>query len=174
VSNVIKFPDSAMAHVSNAAVDLHLGPALFGGATDHAHAVQFYDSDEFLFDTVGRFLAAGLQAGDRIVVIASEEHREGFMRRLEDQGGHRAIQSGRLMLLDARETMSKFMVGDMPDADLFRDMIDRVITRAQDGHAGVRIRAFGEMVDLLWREGNSRAAMIEGPDRIAIELVEVK
>lgn len=69
-----------------------------------------------------------------------------------------ATRSGRVLLLDARETLAKFMVGDMPDADLFAAMIAEMIGgMAVDGPQ--RLRVYGEMVDVLWREGNSNAAI---------------
>ena len=123
----------------------------------HSHAVQFYEDDAFLLDTIAEFLASGLDAGDQVVVIASEAHREGLIERLESRAV--AIGRGRLRLLDAQESLSKIMVGDKPDPDLFRDWIASVIAQMTGGEHGVRIRAFGEMVDLLWRGGRSRAAI---------------
>jgi signal transduction histidine kinase len=125
----------------------------------HGHAVWFYESDSFLFDTVGRFLATGLRVDDGLVIIATASHREGIVQRLDGMDVARAQADGRLTLLDARETLSRFMVGDMPDAGRFHDVIDRVIRRAREGRRPGRIRAYGEMVDLLWKDGNSRGAI---------------
>jgi signal transduction histidine kinase len=47
----------------------------------------------------------------------------------------------------------------MPDPDLFRVTIERIIGHMNESNPQARIRAYGEMVDLLWREGNSRAAI---------------
>ena len=124
-----------------------------------AHAVQFYESETFLMDTVGRFLAAGLLAGERVLVIATGRHREGFLRRLESVGGLAALDSGQLLMLDARDFLARIMVGDAPDGDLFHDLVLRVIASIPTAHGSGRVRAYGEMVDVLWREGNSRAAI---------------
>jgi signal transduction histidine kinase len=148
-SNILAFPGGASGHV---------GAAFLKDPPEHSHAVQFYDDDQFLFETVGRFLAAGLQTGDRLVVIATEPHRAGIAAHLEPYNSQAAIASGQLVLLDARQTLSKFMVGDLPDPDLFRDVLSRVIMQLRETGAG-RVRAYGEMVDLLWRDGNSRAAI---------------
>jgi hypothetical protein len=148
-SNILTFPDGARGHI---------GAAFLAEPPEHSHAVQFYDDDEFLFDAVGRFLAAGVKAGDRLVVIATEPHRAGFMKYLEPHNGHAAIESGQLLILDARHMLAKFMVGGMPDPDLFRDALSRVMTQLRETGEG-RVRAYGEMVDLLWRDGNSRAAI---------------
>ena len=124
------------------------------------HRVQYYTGEEHLFDTVAHFLAEGLVLGDGIVVIATRRHRETLEQRLRAQGGDRAIASDRLLLLDARATLAKFMVGGMPDTDLFREFVGRLMIGLKRGpQHPERIRAYGEMVDLLWRDGNSRAAI---------------
>jgi signal transduction histidine kinase len=153
VSNVI--PLSSHKHSHSHAVS-----ELLSQPPRHSHAVQFYEEPEFLFDTVGRFLGAGLDAGDRLIVIASAAHRAGFLRCLGETQAEKAMQSGQLTLVDARDTLAKFMIDDMPDPDLFRDVLERLILKATgDSPAPTQIRAFGEMVDLLWREGNAKAAI---------------
>lgn len=158
VSNVIRFP-AAASHASKVVADPYVGTALHEEPVVHSHVVQFYETEAFLYDAVGRFLAAGLRAGDRIVVIAAEAHREGFARRLDGLDFAEAVDSGRLVMLDARATLAKFMVDDTPDPDLFRDVISRVIAEVRGGEPGARVRAYGEMVDLLWRDGNAHAAL---------------
>jgi signal transduction histidine kinase len=81
------------------------------------------------------------------------------MSELDPKRVREAVAAGQLMLLDAKETLSKFMIGDMPDPDLFRDLMDRVFSKVQGGNDKARVRAYGEMVDVLWRDGNSRAAI---------------
>ncbi|MGA9911825.1 MAG: hypothetical protein WBR17_04710 [Paraburkholderia sp.] len=39
------------------------------------HAVQFYESESFLYEKVSRFVNAALSAGESAIVIASEAHR---------------------------------------------------------------------------------------------------
>jgi signal transduction histidine kinase len=78
LSNVIPFPRPATGD-SLAGARAHVAAPFLAEPTPHAHAVQFYEQDEHLFDTVERFLVAGLRAGDRLVVIATEEHRAGLL-----------------------------------------------------------------------------------------------
>ena len=79
-----------------------------------SHTVQFYERDEFLLEAVGKFLRAGLERDERLLVICTREHADALLERLAPlNAGHAA--EGRLTLLDARETLAKFMVGDMPD-----------------------------------------------------------
>ena len=153
MSNVIAFP------AAGSGVAMDLGQAFLEEPAPHSHGVQFYETEAFLFETVGQFVAAGLKAGNQVLVIATPEHRQGFTSRLESLGFPAAAAASQLTLLDARETLSRFMVGEMPDPDLFRDVVGSLMAGIQDAHPAAAIRAYGEMVDLLWRDGTSRAAV---------------
>ena len=50
------------------------------------HLVRFYEDEGTLAAVVARFLADGLEAGDRMMVAAPEPHVEAFRRRLESDG----------------------------------------------------------------------------------------
>src|SRR5687768_2304594 len=149
-SNLVQFPTAPSGHAA---------AAFLSDPGTHSHAVQFYESDAFLVTTVASFLTPGLRNDERMVVIATPEHRQAFVAHLPHPEVERALEDGRLMMLDARQSLARFMVGGMPDPDLFRNFITGVISALQDGSQRARIRAYGEMVDLLWRDGNSRAAI---------------
>jgi PAS domain S-box-containing protein len=70
-----------------------------------------------------------------------------------------AIDSGRLTLLDAAETLSSFCVDGSPDWDRFRTKIGGLIEQKRVETGGARVRAYGEMVDLLWKDGRQRQAI---------------
>lgn len=144
----------ALAHGSTA----QRQPPPAGGS----HRVQFYEDPAFLFDVVARFLEAGFQVGEPAVIIATEIHRKGFKARLKAMGFdvERALSDGRLVLLDARETLEKFMVWGMPDEDRFQQVIGAVFDKSLRGAGGRRVRAYGEMVDLLLRDANPRGALL--------------
>jgi hypothetical protein len=120
------------------------------------HLVQFYESTAALAESAARFLAAGLAAGDGVVVIATPAHREELDRRLFSDG--LTARSDRYVALDAARTLSQFMVGDTPDATRFVEVIEDTIRRARRGDGG-RVRAFGEMVALLALDGCWPAAL---------------
>ena len=125
------------------------------------HIVQFYESDELLEGAVVDFLADGLTADAPIVVIATETHRRAFIAQLTTRGFDpgRRIGADRLIMIDAQETLDKFMVGAAPDRQLFTETVSPVIDRARAQGGGRAIRAYGEMVDLLWRGGNRSGAV---------------
>jgi PAS domain S-box-containing protein len=140
-----------------------LGPGaaeqLLSAPADGHHLVHFYEDEAFLFDAIGRFLGAGLDAGDRLLVIATPEHREGLVRTLQDRNVDGAIRAGQLLLFDARETLARFMVDGRPDRTCFFGVLDDALARLTGGRQGVRVRAYGEMVDVLWRDGEQTAAI---------------
>lgn len=125
------------------------------------HVVQFYEDDRFLVDAVGAFLTPGLLAGQGAVVIATDAHREALTAHLEGAGVDvdGACFRGRLLLLDAEETLSTFMIGSMPDAELFAATVGSAIEKRLRSSGGGGLRAYGEMVDVLWKSGNSEGAL---------------
>jgi PAS domain S-box-containing protein len=127
------------------------------GASDHC--ILMYDEDTHLLDAVSRFTGTGLEAGEAVVVIATQPHRDHLEARLRAHGVdlETAGAQGQYVPLDAAETLSQFMVDGWPDARRFVDVVGGVIARA--GHWYPRVRAFGEMVALLWAEGNGDAAL---------------
>jgi hypothetical protein len=56
------------------------------GAQPGHHAVQFYDRDDGLLDSLTDYIAAGLACGAAAVVIATLEHAQELALRLEARG----------------------------------------------------------------------------------------
>jgi hypothetical protein len=138
-----------------------------GGATSgrrtsggNFHAVRFYKDAESLCRIVGNFLAEGLAASQPAVVIATPAHREGIVGLLKERGldADELQRTGSLLLMDAEETLTRFMVDGMPDSALFRAAMVSVIEEACGGRTDCVVRAYGEMVDLLWKAGHTVAA----------------
>jgi PAS domain S-box-containing protein len=129
---------------------------------DHRHAVQFYEGEAFLARVVANFMAPGLgAAGEPLVVIATGPHREAICAELT-RGGHdveAAARIGQLILLDAGATLAQLMIDGAPSGAAFRHHVGGLMERLGRAFGGRRIRAYGEMVDLLWRDGNRIAAI---------------
>ncbi len=123
------------------------------------HLVQYYEKEGFLYDRVTDFMSDGLRGSDAAVLIATRAHREGVEARLRRKGVDLShlTAGGRYHALDAQETLSRFMVDGTPDPQRFADTIGPVLTTARAGDR--RVLAFGEMVALLWAEGNRDAAI---------------
>ena len=123
------------------------------------HSMQVYDADAHLLDAVSHFTGTGLAAGEAVVVIATASHRDQLDTRLRTQGVDVATARAReqYVLLDAAETLAQVMVDGCPEAQRFVDVVGGVI--AHVGSRFPRVRAFGEMVALLWAAGNLDAAL---------------
>jgi signal transduction histidine kinase/CheY-like chemotaxis protein len=134
---------------------------LIAGARRGAHVVQFYEEDSFLVETVSQYVAAGLGTGDPTVVIATRAHRESLLARLAASSfdTDRARNTGQLTLLDAEETLALLMDGELPDANKFASVVGTLMRSVRAKNHDRSARAYGEMVDLLWRNGNPRAAI---------------
>ena len=134
---------------------------LSSGRDDNAnpHLVQFYEGEAFLLDELTRFVGVGLAAGDAVIVTATAAHIEALIANLTARGidAGLAREQGRFIVRDARETLATFMVDDMPDPARFLDAVGSVVARAVVEYRSVR--AFGEMVALLWAEGRREAAL---------------
>ena len=128
-----------------------------------AHAVQFYEHDAFLIELLSRFVGASLVTGDAAIVIATPRHRDALAERLRLRGFDLTIPRGqrRYVPLDAVATLARFMRGGLPDAVLFNELMGPVVEDVRDAARGGRgrIAAFGEMVALLWADGNIEAAL---------------
>ena len=125
------------------------------------HAVQFYEKDDYLLEGVARFVASGIRDGDCAIVIATKAHRAELEARLVRRAFdlNAARRRGSYVALDAAETLAKFMVGDLPDAARFEHVVGTLIERSVQGPPLRRVRAFGEMVALLWADGKPDAAI---------------
>jgi hypothetical protein len=127
----------------------------------HQHAVQFYGNDSELLETVGTFLSEGLAAGQPAIVIATKDHRGAIEQALE---AHRidvtaARHLGDLVMLDAEEMLATFMVDHAPVGSLFRRSVGDVIEQTLRGRERTPVRAYGEMVNVLWKQGRTEAAI---------------
>ena len=130
-------------------------------AATRVHAVRFYESRESLAKIVGKVLGEGFIAGLPAIVIATPQHRDAIRAVL---AGHyfdlsRLEAANDLIVVDAADMLSRFMLDGMPDATRFRDSMIPVIAQACRGRKDCVIRAYGEMVDVLWQAGQTAAAI---------------
>lgn len=123
------------------------------------HIVQTYQDAAFLTDAVCEYLGTGLARGEAAIVIARPENIAGFLRKLESLGvqPEEAIRSEQLRLLDAEQTLARFMADGMPQWKAFHEVIGGLIAQVRLQYPSVR--AYGEMVDILWQQGDRDAAI---------------
>lgn len=122
----------------------------------HEHLVLFYESEAEFGALTVPVLGAALARGERVVAIATGEHRSALLEGLGARGAA-ARAAGELWLLDAAEALTRILVDDLPSREGFERTIASLLRAATEG--GRRVQAFGEMVDLLWSLGNVRGAL---------------
>lgn len=131
-------------------------------AWTRGHRVQFYEGEEFLTSAVASYLTEGVRAGQPIVIVATAEHARLFREALRARGVPvDDLLAGRdIAWLDARETLAMFMENGVPDSDRFFATIGHVFETLTRSRPYVVPRVYGEMVELLCRDGNAKGAVL--------------
>ena len=121
------------------------------------HHLQLFDSSRSLAETVCGFLMAGFERGEALLVVATPEHRELLSRKLEAAGLkiREATRANRLVMLDASQTLDKFMRQDVPNPIAFDEVVGTLVGRLSSDR---RVCIYGEMVDVLAAQGKYKAA----------------
>ena len=111
----------------------------------HQHSVTFYSHDDALIGLLEQYVVDGARRGETTVVIATPHHRAMLRERLASWELEDAFLG-----LDAQDCLDRFMVDGLPDPYLFELTIGTLVR----DRAGTGMRAFGEMVSLLWEQDN--------------------
>ncbi len=122
------------------------------------HVVQFYERDDELACSVGSYLLDALLAGGVAIVVATPSHSRAFVEELSvgvDVGAAQA--TGKLVLLDAAETLASFTSRGRLNSEAFDRTVGEVVRSAAS--RGAPVHAYGEMVSLLWEAGDVLAAI---------------
>src|SRR5581483_2168573 len=126
------------------------------------HFLQLYRPSEEapLIRNVGLYLSQGLERGEGGVVIATEAHCKAFQSELDATGtdSTTAVREKRLLFLDAEETLAQFTHSGNLDWDAFERTITSALGRVECTGRPPRVRAYGEMVGLLWNAGQRATA----------------
>ena len=129
----------------------------------HRHEAGFYSDDASFIAGFTHFIEASLAAGNATIVVATESHRDSLLSRLKARGLDipAAIREGRYVSLDAAETVSTYMVNDMPDPVRFMKVTGDLLLNAARAAKGEppRVSACGECAPLLWTQGKAEAAI---------------
>lgn len=134
---------------------------LLAEASPRDHIVQLYQDERFLNRAVCRFAAAALAHGEGVILVPTVAHWDAFRPRLEAEGVDvkEAQAQGQLTIVDANDLLPSFMRQAMPDAPLFLGYASDIIARAHQGNRYPKVRWWGEMVNVLWEQGNVEASM---------------
>jgi hypothetical protein len=123
------------------------------------HVLQIYENDKAFFDTLEGFAADGFIKEECVVIIATEPHLYILDERLRARGFNIDVlkRSSRYIPLIAEKCLAQFMVNNWPDEVLFHKFVKKILE--QPVAAGKKIRAFGEMVAVLWSQGHNGATV---------------
>ena len=123
------------------------------------HVLQIYDNNFAFINTLAGFVGDGINSNDCSIVIATGAHLRALKRRLTNHGVNvdSLISEDLYIPIDAEEALAVFMVNDWPDPALFFNMVSGLLQRGRSKNRN--IRAFGEMVALLWANGNNGATV---------------
>lgn len=123
------------------------------------HVIQIYENEGIFLDALSGFVGGGINSGDCCIIIATESHVAALENRLSSYGikVDNLISEKRYVPLNAEETLSKFMVNGWPDEHRFNKTVSELIEEFSCDNR--RIRAFGEMVAILWAQGYNGATV---------------
>ena len=124
------------------------------------HALRLYFGEEFLIDVSCQHFGRALLAEEPVLAIANLSQEKALEKELATLGLDlaRAIQRGRYVWLDVRETIDRLASGAAPDESFFHLHIGEGL-RAMSGHACGQSARFGEIVALLWAQGRAHEAI---------------
>ncbi|MEX2231402.1 MAG: MEDS domain-containing protein [Cyclobacteriaceae bacterium] len=123
------------------------------------HVVQIYEDDEVFLDLLNGFVAGGISAGESVVVIATAAHLRSLNQLLKTAGidVQKLRANNQYIPLDCDESLSRFMVNEWPDENLFNQFVSDILVKAKA--KGRKVKAFGEMVATLWAKGQVGATV---------------
>jgi hypothetical protein len=124
------------------------------------HLLQIYESDDVVLASLEGFVVSGFESKESVVIIATDAHLQALNTRLIEHGYNITdLQKNNLyMPFNAEDTLAKFMVNNWPDEDLFNTTVSSVVKLAR-GEQHRNVRAYGEMVAILWAKGLNGATV---------------
>lgn len=145
--------------ISNLHTAAHNSPVPEDSVKSLDHILDIYSDDNALLNRLGAYITEGLLNGEAVVNIATKEHSSLLASYFTDIGFDINLykQSGKYFQLDAVETLEMFMVDGWPSEKLFNYTIESVLYKT--GYPVTTVRAFGEMVAILWKNGDHAATV---------------
>ena len=127
--------------------------------TAAVHPCHFYSDDASLTANVATFFAPAFRERQAMVAFGTPAHLSQIEKRLHAEGHdvESAKAKGQYIAYDAQAALEHLLHGDLPSQDRFEEIVSAEIARASREFGAVR--AFGEIVSLLWRDGKRQAAL---------------
>ena len=124
------------------------------------HLVQIYESDDVVLSALEGFVTSGFRTGESVIIIASQEHLEALNIRFElsKVNLQAFVNNDQYIPLNVKDVLAKIMVNNWPDETLFAETVRTIVTKAR-GNSNRPVRAYGEMVAILWGQGHKGATV---------------
>ena len=123
------------------------------------HVAQLHRDSRSLVASVGLYVAAGLERGGGVGIVATPDHTAAILRHIGRAGldAEALRRSGRFIVLDAEATVARILRGGLPVWSEFQRIMGPVVAHLHRfGQAGCRV--YGELVNVLWSRGKFAAA----------------
>jgi MEDS: MEthanogen/methylotroph, DcmR Sensory domain len=118
----------------------------------YSHTCQLFDSEETRAEAAAAFLAEGFLSDEHMIVVVRPGRWALIVEALKARGlsADEPIAEGRLIVKDAVTTLAQICSRGRLNAFAF----NAVMGAAVEGLKGRRLRAYGEMVDILAERGD--------------------
>lgn len=123
------------------------------------HALHIYGEDRTLATTVASFLQPAFTQEQAVIAIATRPHLSAVEQRLRTLGNDvdGARRAGRYVAMDAAKILPALLHNGLPSRSAFEEVIGKPVGALAREYGDVR--AFGELVNILWHEGKRAAAL---------------
>lgn len=123
------------------------------------HSVQVCQNDTSQAEAVTHYIQKGLLNNEAVVVFARPALRQAVISKMDALGlDVQTFKSqGQIRFFDAEFLLSSFLIEGELESSAFQEFIGYPIQVAQLKFG--RVRAFGEMVNVLWKKGEYDTAM---------------
>ncbi|HUO45052.1 MAG TPA: MEDS domain-containing protein [Burkholderiales bacterium] len=132
------------------------GRFFWGRLAPGEHVVQIYKSDEQFIACLEAFVAEGLEQNECVIVIATRSHLSALEHGLRKRGCDLDHSNDQYIAFDAHETLARLVPGKSPDEACLEKFMVELFARIR----GRQIRAFGEMVAILWSRGDYETTLL--------------
>lgn len=123
------------------------------------HFVHIYEKIDTLIESVCEYMVPAFVQSEGVILVASATNKKAILTALERRSIDvtKAIVMGQLIVIDAHEMISQFMLNGTIDKLKFQTIAGNIISDLKIKFPIVR--AYGEMVNILWHNGNIEATI---------------
>lgn len=129
--------------------------------TAQVHSVHFYERDSALIQRLWSLTSSSLREEKSVLLIVTVEHEKALRRYFASRGlDCKGLEArGVLCLLNVETILKRFSRGKKLNHDAFLEVVGGLVTSAAEFSERKTLMAFGEMVAVLWENGQPESAL---------------